>query len=96
MTHMDQAQERPENTVAARSSGPQLIHRDGILSGIPPVREGFCIVCRFDPGFGRPEKQVICSSPLLLNVLNERFVRGEILNVRWYHGRRQDFEKTIN
>jgi len=72
-----------ETAAAALEPGFELI-KEGELSEMPALAGGTVLVCRYSPGFGRGDRDIVCEGPLHFLDLIERWRRADILNVRWY------------
>ncbi len=64
------------------AAGFELIG-EGALHDKPELKEGFCLVCRYSPGFGLPDREVLCADQFQIDEINRKFMMAQILDVRW-------------
>lgn len=64
----------------------ELIAEDAPLTEAPSLKDGFCLIAAYDPGFGLPPALTICRTGDDVRDLNDRHAQGQILNLKWYQG----------
>ena len=75
------------NTAASQTRETEtfeLIQEHGALREWPALKDGFGLICQYNPGFGRSDEQIVCTTAEAIDNLNGLYNQGCILNIRWY------------